>query len=337
MIGYDTAYCMLLSKRSEEAESLCIRLLNQFPSNLDLQYLLGAVFLEKKDYMKAIDSYHTFLAAREKMEQAQTHTRLIIDTYSFHHKAWGNISDCHYASGEYDKALKAAERAIVLRTDLPVYAITKARILIKMNRLDEAKQVLDSHEDTNNTNPDFYIRYSALARISKAIGSYDEILLRGIEHHPESEEIRNVLAYAKLNENAETSEKQWNTILASNPDHFGARIGLVKLYARQSSLREFNRHTDYLIENTDSPGLIKEAGYLCLTMNSFPKAVNCLEKYLKHYPDDSKVLTDLATCYAKMGSYEAALLGYSEVLKKIPNDPTTLKNIAVIKKIFQNA
>ena len=271
---------------------------------------------------------------RDEAEKNPRHSRLIIDTYSFHHKAWGNISDCRCELGEYEDALRAAEKAASLRPDLPVYGITQARVLARMERFDDALDRLNAYEASNNTSVDFYLRYTALVRKHPELGEFADILRRGLDRYPGSNELRNCLAYSVLGEDDGLAEKEWKSVLATNPDHIGARVGLVKLCARDSRDADFARHADILLERAHTEDVLKEVGSLCLKMQMYPKAVDCFSRYLTLNPDDTNVLTDVATCYAKMGHYDAALLGYREVLKMHPAHPHIHENIRIVQRLM---
>ena len=76
---------------------------------------MATVLISQKKYRQAIETFHRFLDIQQKLKIKPQHTRLIIDTYNFDHKAWGHISDCYYELQEYDKSLKAAEKAVAAR------------------------------------------------------------------------------------------------------------------------------------------------------------------------------------------------------------------------------
>ncbi len=66
-------------------------------------------------------------------------------------------------------------------------------------------------------------------------------------------------------------------------------------------------------------------------------AILFYEQCLKSGPDNHAALTNLATCYAKLGEYESAFTGYKAALEMNPNDPTVVKNLLAMKEAINRS
>jgi len=335
MIFYDTAYSALHAGQEEKAEQLCREILKEFPENIDILFTVATVLISQKKYRQAIETFHRFLDIQQKLKIKPQHTRLIIDTYNFDHKAWGHISDCYYELQEYDKSLKAAEKAVAARKTPPTYQVTLARVLLKLNRVDEARKELTEVERTEQTNVLFYLKWAALCKRNPELGDEMAQIELGLKRFPHSEELLNYRAYALQNENPQEAEKVWRNVIGINPDHVGAYVGLAKIAAKNRHLQDLENYVEAILNKADSPPVFKEVGGYCLHARLYRQAIDLFSKYLAKKPDDVEVLTDVATCYAKQGHIEAAMYGFQAVLGIAPENGRARDNLAKVIIVLQ--
>jgi len=329
---YDIAYSLLMTGQVRRTEELCRDMLREFPSNLDFLFVLGSALVSQKEYKKGIQVFKRFLYIRKKENKNPKYTHLIIDTLNFEHKAFGNISDCYFELGNLEKARACTEKAIRLRPDLPVYKASRSRILLEEGKIAEARQVLSECEQSGKTDAAFYLRWGALCRKYPDLGKAVDILKRGLIEYSTSDELHNSMAYIIHSEEPGAAENEWLETLDLNPDHIGAHVGLSKLYARSGRIGKLEKEAEYILANHHESYILKEVGGYCLHAEQYSRAADLFSKYLYHVPTDVEVLADVASCYARMGCIEAALIGYKEALCISPKDPTILRNL----KILQN-
>ena len=329
MIAYDTAYCLMLVGRVEEAETLCREVLEDHPENLNLLFTLPSILVARRKYGEAIAGFERFIQAREAFEKQPKHTLLIIDTNNFGHKAWGNISDCYFELGEYERAEEAARRAVEDRPDLAIYGYILARALVALGRNREAERVLnDSH--TKTTEPRFFLKWAALCQRYPFLGDPVEKVRMGLDKHPDSDELFNYWAWAIHQTETATAKEKWQRVLEINPEHVGASVGMARVMAREGDVQGVVKHADLVLQTAVGNDVLKEMGGYCIQVQEYPKAVELFSRYLAQTPEDVHVLSDIATCYAKMGQYEAAWLGYREALRLNPHNPQIVKNLRTL-------
>ncbi len=335
MIAFDTANCLMGLGRAEEAEMLCRRVLKEHPDNMDILYVLAGSLNKQKTYQEAVDAYRRYLAINEKT--TGLNPQLIYDTYSMAHKAWALISNCCFEMGDLEGAQEAAEKAIALRPEISMYKIPLARILLEKNRVEEAEKLLNTEHTENQANPEFYKRWAKLCVKYPFMGNPLEKLTLGLERHPDSDDLLNEYGYAVQQSNPQAAKKHWKKAIQINPLHIGAHAGLAQLYGREARSDALEIHADVILERCHQKGLLKEIGRTCMNMQLYSKAVDLFTRCLSIEPEDADSLTDVATCYARMGQYEASFLGYKEALRLSPQNPTILEKMRHLQREMEQS
>ncbi len=336
MITYDTAHCCMLVGAHREAESLCRDILDEYPSNLDCLFTLACVQTCQKRYQDAIDTFHRFLSAQKNHKEKPENNMLIVDSYTFDHRAWDNIAKNLLQLGKNEEALEAAGKALDIRPDKAVYDLTLAEALYKLGRRNEARDHLQTVESEKKALPDFYIKWAMLSRRYPELGSPEKILGRGVRTFPDNDEVHNSLAYALFEHDPGEAEEAWHRALQHNPNHVGAKVGLAKLYAHGGKSEDLERTVDDISKASNNREVLKMVGGYCLHAQRYAKAIEVFSRYMTLNPEDTEVLSDVATCYAKLGQYEAALVGYREALRLDSHNPTILKNIKALQRLILN-
>lgn len=334
MITYDTAHCLLVVGRVEEAEKLCRDILEKYPKNLDLLYTMASIYACQKQYDKAVSELHRFIEVKAEESAKPQNKGLIVDTYSFAHKVWEDISTCYFELGDIQKAEEAARQAVSIRPQNLVYRVTLAQALIQLGKTEEAVKLIQNTERECETGPDFFIRWSELCKRFSEIGKPEEPLKRGLKLHPESDELYNSLAYVLQDDNPSEAEKMWKRALEINPDHVGSHAGLARHYARAGEIDGLNHHADAILQKAKHREILRRVGGFCLNAKNYAKAIELLSHYLEIDPENVEVFTDVATCYAKMGQYEAAMMGYQGALQLDPTNEKIIKNIQIMKRLM---
>jgi tetratricopeptide (TPR) repeat protein len=73
-----------------------------------------------------------------------------------------------------------------------------------------------------------------------------------------------------------------------------------------------------------------------VNMKEYEFAMPFYEKCLQSDPKNSSALVNLATCYAELGMYESAIVGYRSALLANPKDPTIIRNLLIMKKKMES-
>lgn len=337
MLMYDTALCVMLTDREDESERMCRNVLADHPDNLDVLFLLGTILLNKKKFNEAIDVFSKFLKVKEKEKAHPQANQLIVDSYSFEHKVMVNISTSYYELGEYEKAKIAAEKAVKMNPEELSHQVALARVYCKLGYVEETTAIFDNIISGNMADSDFFIRWAALCTEYPRVGDRLKIIELGIDRHPDSDELRNSLAYAIYSEDPAEAEKEWKTAIEMNPDHIGAHAGLARLYANEGRHQELKKQVKIIIKKVKRRDIFKKVGGYCLHAQLYAEAIDLFSQYLDANPHDGEVLSDVATCYAKLGQYEAALFGYREAINLGFKNAELIKNMNIVMKFLEKA
>lgn len=114
MIMNDLAYCLTVSDRTNDAEQVCRRVLQENPGNLDVLFNMAVVWMKREDPLQSIHFWKQFLKAKHTQDQSGRVVPLIVDTYTSDDKVWNNIGECFKMLGQWDKALPCYAEAVRL-------------------------------------------------------------------------------------------------------------------------------------------------------------------------------------------------------------------------------
>ena len=333
MIAYDTAYCMLNSNQVNKCIELCLEVLRKHPNNIDILYIYACARLKIKEYEEAVDAYKKVQTLQLQEKKSPKHTQLIVDTINFDHRVWGNLSECYFHLGETTEAEESIKNAIAIKPKMYVYKMSYAWFLAEMGRMTEAMSMIDHSEHNDDLDHIFYQKLATLFAKFPVMGNVIQAFERGVEKFPHSDEMHNSYGYALLDKDRQKAEYEFLKAISLNHDHVGAHFGLAKLYMQNKDIEKLESQVNYFLEHVDNHPLLKELGQYCLNIQQFQWAISILSKYIEYEPENSILLSDIATAYAKLGQFEAAFIGYQQALKINPNDPNLLKNIEILQKL----
>lgn len=336
MIAGDIVFSLLSLKRYAEAEQLVGHILHKYPQNLDVNFAWGLILQGQKKYKNAIDTMNNFITLNREFKKNPQHTRVIIDTFDFEHRAWGNISDCYFHLQDYERSHDAIKKALELRPDIQVYHTAYARILIVLGRFDHARSHLLEYEQYGNIEPLFYEKWAGLCMVYPDFDNPVDILQKGVSKFPHAVELRYLLGARLLSVDINRAEKEFKSILEKDKDHIRAHLGLTTVYTKQQNAKLLLFHADKILDHAPVNIVFKQVAGYCIKLDLFEKAIELLSKYLHHMPKDVDALVDVSTCYAKMNKFDAAFAGYKAALNLNPGNTKVIKNLQVLQQIVQN-
>lgn len=337
MIVNDTAYCLVRDNKGKEAEKMVREVLRDHPDNLDLLFTMAAALVQQKKHREALVPLCHFLKVKKNDgERALPRgNRLIVDTYTLDHRIWANIADCYFEEEEYDKGVEAATHAITINPNAALYKISLARNLLKLNRTNEARQLLEKATTDDDLDENYYVKWYVFCCHFPELGDGGEVLQKGLRQFPKSDKLHNSLAYSLSDTDFENAEKEWKETLNLNSKHIGAYLGLVKLYIQGNMGEELHSHIKEILTHfSRNSRLLKTTGKILVENEKYEQAIDVLTQYLAIEPEDFRILMDISTCYIKLGQYEAAFLGYQMVLKIDPENQTVMKNMRILEKLL---
>jgi len=336
MISFDYSVALLNLDLLDRAENVCNEILEEFPENLDITYALANVKLKKGEYKEAVSLFNKFLKILENKRKQPKYEGLIIETYSYDHRAWACLSDAYTFLSKFDDALKSAENALKINPDNYEYHVIYARALVNMGQQEKALDYLKEIDKNKRPSVAFYSKWSSLSE-TLPLGEKQEILDLGLKKHPDSVELNSLYAHLFESSDPEKAETIWNRVLSFDTENCNAMLHLAFLFLQEKQNNKFHDITEKFINKCTRPVYFKKLGALCIKAQDYGTAIEVLGKYLEYFPEDAGTLADVATCYVKIGQYEAALIGYKAALAFDPGNSSVILNLERLEKILSHS
>ena len=134
-----------------------------------------------------------------------------------------------------------------------------------------------------------------------------------------------------------SADLEFSIVLEKVPEHIGALANRAVVAIRQS---HFDAARKYLIQlsglDMKDHELYNVLGELCTRIKEFRLAINFYENYLQRNPQRIDVLNNISSCYAQLGNYQAAILGYQSVLEMEPVNELARENLVALGRHLQN-
>lgn len=197
----------------EQARQSLKEALRMHPTNPELLTLLGRIFLEQSQLELANRQFKAAIESQPNHAPAYYYRGIILQRWQ-----------------KYEDSLASYRQAAQHEPTEPGYMLASAELLIYMQRIDEAEQLLLSHRDVFEGNAGLRVALAQIYRLkheySKAVASYREAMIL----EPEDQQIVEQLALTELAAGQyERSAKRLGRLL-DDPD-FKDRVDLQHAYA----------------------------------------------------------------------------------------------------------
>jgi tetratricopeptide (TPR) repeat protein len=143
------------------------------------------------------------------------------------------------------------------------------------------------------------------------------------------------MAYHIIRQDPDEALTIWQKVLCINPDHLGARIGMSRIYSSRGDSQSLQIQAEELREHARGKGGLREVGGYCIQLGLYQTAIDLYSRYLEYEPMDVEALADVASSYARMGYYRAAITGYRSALQIQPRNQIIIHNLKSIEKLLQ--
>ena len=333
---YDTAYCCLKTGRLDEGTQLCHEGLQRNPENLNLLFTLGGIYFKQERYIEAINTHEEFLRQRETAEKSPNLDANVVDTWSFGSIIRDNIGQCYRLLRDYEKAINCLKDAIA--QDDQCLNLYKSLFLcyIEIEDFLNAESVLESAVEAGIADDFTFVQlgdlYKRENRFDEAIKEYG----KAIEINPDNLDAYNSWGYVLLMKGQkEDAHSKLSRALELDPDHAWARLNLVKLRLAQGASREALEEIDKLISlRPESAQIYRDAGDICVKLERYEKAIDLYVECIRRDATDKVTISNMASCYAKLGHLESAQIAYQTALSIDPNYSEAARNLKVIEDIM---
>lgn len=313
-VACDVAISCRALGRYAQGEEVLLAELERIPESLDLNIELALLYFAQEDKTEAaISQFKRFLILKREETRNPKPTELVYDHYSSEGMAWNHLGGCYDRLGQRDKAIDAFQRAIEHSPqDGDAYA-NLAMCYGRAGSLVPAETVLQ--------------RAIACGAANRRVWQYLADLYRSQDRLVEAEEAdaqarRCAPAQAPAAEAVDAS-------LAAAPEA-GEHPKAPHADAPAFRWKVLGEAGD---ASPGAPALL--AARSCAGRGAFDDAIAHLEEYLHGNPTDMDALADLATCYAHLQQYAAALEGYRCVLAAAPHDALVRENVAALQRFVE--
>jgi tetratricopeptide (TPR) repeat protein len=259
------------------------------------------------------------LALGEKFSVAATHLSSAEAAFSDALALW--------KAGQFEAALKSAERALALQADFVEALHCRALALRALNRLEEA---LASFDRALVLRPDYYealnnraVVLRALCRDEEALSSYERVLTLRPDNAEAAYNRGNLLRHLGRREEALAS---YDRALASRPNFIDA------LYNRGNVLCELKRYSEALAtydrafalqpDPVESVEALNNRATALHALNRLNEAIASYDRVLALKPDYVEAHSNRGNALYQLNRYDEALASYTKALALRPDHAT---------------
>lgn len=268
--------------------------------NLDLKLRLGLLYLEKKEYDKAIEEFKLILLGNPGDERAK------------YYLALGYIE-----TGKYDESSSLLNTISPNSTYYNDSLIQRAYLVDKKGNPEESLRIIEEALERNPDNEPFinYLGglYRKLDRNADAIRLYEDHLKK----HPESELVYYSLGVTYyIAKQEDKSIDAMKKVLEINPDNAEALNFIGYTYAeRGENLDEAEGLVTRALEISPNKGhMIDSLGWIYYKRGNLDKALEFLHRATQLISDDPTVMEHLGDVYNDKGNTLKALEYYEKSL-----------------------
>ena len=337
-IYIDFAYALLNTNQINRAEAVCKDAFNENPDSLDILYVTGDILSRKGEFDKAIHYFKKYLITKDKENKNPAVNLRIVDTYYYEHKAYNNIGECYNRLGLYSKAELAYKKAMELNGKESLYYSNLAHLYISQNRFQEAENIANTAIKQGIANHLIYLLMGKTLimqeKAHEAIHAFKQLIqINGSDLNAHILLVNLLLQTNQVKEAEDVLKK----IISFYPNDLDLKCLMEKIKFkngdRQSAII-FIRDT--LNSNPADALTYLKLGNFCIEIENHTTAIELLEKYLEISPDSADVIANIATCYAKLGRLESAIIGFRAALKLDPACHHASQNLRTLEKRFKN-
>ncbi len=324
-------------KQLDRAAEICKDAINEAPDSLDILFAMGEIFLKKEAYKDSLNTFKKYLVTKEKESKNPAFNLYIVDSYAYEHKAYNNIGICYDRLGSLAEAEQAYKKALQLNGTEPVYYLNLMSLYAAQSRFGEAEQVAIEAINKGITGNEVYQRLGniqvAAGKANVAIDTFRHLIKKG------NSDINIYLLLINLliqTNQLKEAEETLNGITPSYSDHIrlGCLTGRIN-YKKGDKASVINFIEGTLKSNPSNSSVLHDLGNLCIEIEEYNKAIELLGRYLAAFPTDAMAVANIATCYAKLGKFDAAIIGLEAALELDSRCSYAIQNLAVLKRKMQ--
>lgn len=344
---------LMLRRRWDEAESINDAILKERPQDVQALVQRASMLLEKRDVKGSIAQLETVLRANPNSADAHFNLgrALALDRqaerarYEFseaircepaHVFARLELAQIELDSGEFGKAVAAAEEALAYRPGDPAARLIRAVGLRGLKKYEEAREALNSLLAADPNNPDVLYHLGALEALTGRWKEAEADYRRSYDANPAN--TRGLLALVE----STMARNQPGQALAllqgeikKSPQRNDLHFALAAFAQRAGRLDLAIPELEKLLEKQAPNSAVAAEAHTrlaeCYLKQGDPqKALAYIEIARKLQPDNQMVLHYLGLVYDNLGRGAEARKAYEASLKQNGNDSIVLNNLAYV-------
>lgn len=344
---------MIREGKVKEAYDKNLDLLKESPKDPDARGIKASFLLDKGDVNQALTELQAVVTAKPENFVARF-----------------NLGRAHFAKAQYEQALQQFSEAVRLRPDYirPRLAMTQVALmqgnndlalrlaqetqkyspnnpsarlmessaLMRLNRMPEARAILESLHKANPAQTDILIEFGILNLAEKKYAEAAEHFHAAFTADPAN--IRGLLGEAQAYYMLNQPQKATQVIQAAvdkYPDRADLYRELAAAHIRANqydlALKELTQLlSKYKLSPREQANAYGAIGEIYTHTGDLHKAIENLEKGRSLASDNVALLNFLAQTYNRAGQREQARRMFQDALSKDPNNPRTMNNLAYL-------
>ncbi len=326
--------------RSKEA-------LNIKNNNDAINYIIGKLYLDKKDNDKAIQYFHNSLTLnnnynssklglalayinQENFSQALTVINEFLESDDKNIQGINTIAFCYNKLNEFDKSIEYYKKSLDLNNSQPSVHYSIGSILTILERYDEAIPYYEEAINHNLMDPNLYNNFGQTLIFKKNITDSERIYLQGLEVFKDNLLLINNLALLYLNSNQlDEAEKLLFRSIELKEEQFDVLTNLGNIYALTNQpIKAVNFYRKALNIDKDNYIILNNLGKVLNDLGKFDEALDYINKSINIKKDYAKAHNNHSSCQYSLGNIDKALDSGKKALKygKDKNDLSEISN-----------
>lgn len=289
---------------------------------------------EKPDDIYVLHHVSAAHCAEEQFEQALPYlerlTDIIPPDHTFAGQAFSRLMNACWATGRYQQALDAAERAERKRITHPEITFSKGNALLALGRhaeaaaaFEQAIQIGASGEWLGDPGTYGYKARFGIARALAGLGDLArtlELCRQVVQEQPNHAHAHEVLALsAEQLGRAEEAERHWNEVLRIVPEHADAPAHLAELAEQAGRLDEAEAHYRHTLQaRPDSVAAANDLGRVCAAQGKLEESLEAFARAVEIDPSYANAYFNAGDVLYSAGSYQQAADIYQNGLSLEP-------------------
>lgn len=333
-IYIDLVYAFINTSQLDRAEEICSEGIKENHDSLDLLFVMGEILMRKENFNEALLYFKKYLIMKDRESKIPAFNLSIVDAYFYEHKAYDNIGVCYEKLNLLNEAEVAYKKAISLNNKELRYYSNLAQLYIAKKNIEKAEDITTTAIDMGIADDSLYMLavkiQSSQKKPYEAINTLRQLINRNNNNISAYIYLINLLIQTNQLKEAEATAKE---IISSHPDHFGLKCLMERINFKNGKKDGAIKLIQTILGSNPLNGNVyNDLGNLCIEIEEYTAAIELLEKYLKTSPVDITAITNIATCYIKLGKLEPAIIGFRAALTIDPTCNYALHNLLILNK-----